>query len=184
MLILAGSKSKVLGQKVARTLGVAPVEYESKRFPDSSFYAKLMDPASVKGQEIAIIQSCIRDEDIIELLVLQEMVKENGARGIITIVPYFGGYARQDKVFQPGEPVSARALAKLFQIYSDQVITVDVHSELVSRFFENKMINLSPAEPVAEYLKKHDVNWVIAQDAGARSRRSWVFKLIISRKNE
>jgi ribose-phosphate pyrophosphokinase len=178
MLLLAGSTCKELGRRTAERSRLKLIEYTGKRFPDSSFYAKLGQPETVKGEEIAVIQSCIRDEDIIELLVLEDMLKENGAGKIITVAPYFGGYARQDKPFQPGEPVSARTLTKLFQLYSEVFITVDAHSDLTMKHFDIPALNLSPAEPMADYLKTNNVDWVIAPDAGAKSRAHRVASLM------
>jgi ribose-phosphate pyrophosphokinase len=170
MLLLVGSTCKELGRRVAEQSKMKSIDYTGKRFPDSSFYAKLEKPDQVKGEDVAVIQSCITDENIIELLVLEDMLKESGSGRLITVVPYFGGYARQDKQFQPGEPLSTRALTKIFQVYSEVFITVDAHSDLSMKHFDIPTMNLSPAEPMAEYLRSLKADWVIAPDAGAKSR--------------
>jgi ribose-phosphate pyrophosphokinase len=177
-LLLAGSACKGLGGRISGQSKMKQVDYEGKRFPDSSFYAKLANPASISGEDVAVVQSCITDQDIMELLVLEDMLKEAGAGKVVTVAPYFGGYARQDRPFQPGEPISARALSKLFQAYSEVFITVDAHSDQTMNHFDIPAMNLSPAEAMADYLQAKKVDWVIAPDAGAKSRANRVASIM------
>jgi len=60
-----------------------------------------------------IVGSTATNDAHIELLQLQDAVREAGATDSTTVIPYLG-YARQDQGFKPGQPVSARAMAKWF----------------------------------------------------------------------
>jgi ribose-phosphate pyrophosphokinase len=46
------------------------------------------------------------------------------------------GYARQDKVFGPGQPVSARAMARAVSTSTDRVVLVSPHEAAVRDFFD------------------------------------------------
>ena len=55
MIILGGSASTSLAERVAKELGQKPAEIEIKRFPDGEKYIRIHD--DVKGKDVAVIQS-------------------------------------------------------------------------------------------------------------------------------
>ncbi len=50
------------------------------------------------------------------------------------VIPYMG-YARQDKRFLQGEPVSARAIAQVLSRGVSEIITVNIHEKEVLKYF-------------------------------------------------
>jgi ribose-phosphate pyrophosphokinase len=52
------------------------------------------------------------------------------------------GYARQDRAFEEGEPVSARAVARAISTGTDRILTVNPHEDAVCEYFD------VPAKPV------------------------------------
>ncbi len=167
MKVVAGSRSRRLSRELARVLGVKLVEVDAHPFPDGEKYVRLLD--GVEGEDVVLVQTTRPDDAIVELFLLQDAVREAGAESVITVVPYYG-YGRQDKRFNEGEAISARALARRIQLDSDGFITVDIHSEHILGWFSIPSVEVSGAPAVAEYLKGLDVDVVVAPDRGSLHR--------------
>ncbi|WP_435319779.1 ribose-phosphate diphosphokinase [Haloarchaeobius sp. TZWSO28] len=147
-MILPGSGSQALAAELAYELGedLAPVEFE--RFPDGEVMARIGD---VSPERAVVVASTATSDAHLELLQLQDAAREAGADEIVTVLPYMG-YARQDKVFNPGEPVSSRAVARAISANTDRVITVNPHEEAVCEFFDPAAEAVDAASVLAEPL--------------------------------
>src|SRR6266566_1105923 len=88
MIILGGSASTGLAERVAKELGQKPAEVEIKRFPDGEKYIRIHDDVKDKG--VAIIQSLYRtpDEYIFEYLIIADTLRDMGASSIVGVIPY------------------------------------------------------------------------------------------------
>ncbi|MFB6254055.1 MAG: ribose-phosphate diphosphokinase [Halobacteriaceae archaeon] len=165
-MILSGSNSQLLGARLANELNtnLASVQYET--FPDGE--QKVSVPETV-NESVIIVSSTVTDSAHIELLQLQDAARESGATHITTILPYMG-YARQDKVFESGDPVSARAVARSISIEADEVITINPHEPSVTEFFtvpaETIDISAQLAQPLPNGLQDPVF---VAPDEGALS---------------
>lgn len=152
MLVVAGSASQKLAQRVAKELGCGLVTPELKRFPDEEFYVRI--PEELKGESVAVIQSTCRpqNDNFMELFLLLDAAKDLGAERVAAVVPYLG-YARQDKRFEPGEAVSVRTIRKLLEgAGADELITVDVHEDEIMGIFEIQAKSLSAMPLIGEFL--------------------------------
>jgi len=137
-MIVSGSTAQAFAAALADATGrdLAAVEYD--RFPDGELQASLADFA---GDRAVVVGSTVSSDAHVELLQLQDAVREAGASEVTTVLPYMG-YARQDRAFTEGEPVSARAVARAVSTGTDRVLTVNPHETAVCDFFT------VPAEPV------------------------------------
>ncbi len=167
MKIIEGSASKKISNDLSKVLNVSVVKLERKRFPDGELYVRLMD--DVSDEDVIIVQTTFPDEKIIELFLLMDAVKEAKANSITVVAPYFG-YARQDQKFKDGEPISARAIAKLISLNTDFFVTVDPHKEYILDFFDCEAKSCSAVSAIAEHLKTKDVDMILAPDKGALNR--------------
>lgn len=167
MKLIAGSASQSLTEKISTTVNLPIVKTQIKRFPDGELYIRILE--NIKNQEIIIIQTTYPDENIIELFLLLDAVKRAEAQKITVIIPYFG-YARQDKQFKEGEPISAAALARLISTLADNIITVDPHKEHILDFFTIPAKSVSAVNPIASYLIDKQIDMVLAPDHGALAR--------------
>ncbi len=174
MQIVAGSASRGLGEKIASVLNAELLDVEIKRFPDGEIYARINGNV---GEEVALIQTTYPNEKIIELFIIQDALREWGTKKIITVVPYFG-YSRQDKIFKPGEAISARAMAKHIQIYSDIFVGIDLHAESILTYFDIPTHHLHATAPIADYLRSKNVDIVISPDKGGYTRAKLVAEKI------
>jgi len=147
-MILSGSASQSLAAELAAELGepLAPVEFE--RFPDGELIARIGDAAPDRA---VVVASTPTGDAHVELLQLQDAAREAGASEVVTVLPYMG-YARQDAAFAPGEPVSARAVARAVSAGTDRTLVVNPHEDAVREFFEPAatVVDASPqlAEPL------------------------------------
>src|SRR5260370_17518766 len=100
MIILGGSASASLAEKVAKELGQKPAEIEIKRFPDGEKYIRIHD--DVKDKDVAIIQSLYRtpDEYIFDYLIIADTLRDMVAASTTAVIPYLP-YAHPDSRFYP-----------------------------------------------------------------------------------
>ena len=167
MKLIAGSASQDLSKKLADLTNIPIVTTETKRFPDGELYIRIKE--DIGKEDIIIVQTTYPDENIIELFLLLDAVNRAKANFITVIIPYFG-YARQDKQFKKGEPISAEALAKLISTLSDKVITVDPHKEHILEFFSIPAESVSAVPTLSSYLQDKQIDLILAPDYGALDR--------------
>ena len=175
MFVLGGTSARTIAEDISKELQQPLIEATYKRFPDDEFYVRVLD--DVKGEDVLIVQTTYPDTKIVELFLMQDAVHEAGANKIITAIPYFG-YSRQDKKFENGEPVSARAIAEHISLRADFVITVDPHKEHLLDFFNVPAYSCSAVPEIAKYLKEKNVDFVLAPDKGAKKRAQQAAQII------
>jgi ribose-phosphate pyrophosphokinase len=131
-MILSGSASQALAASLAAETGedLAAVEYE--RFPDGELLVRAPD---LDGERAIVVASTATSDAHLELLQLQDAAREAGASEVVTVLPYMG-YGRQDEAFEPGEPVSARAVARAISTGTDRVLVVNPHERSVLEYFD------------------------------------------------
>ena len=164
MIVVSGSASQRLSKALAEKLGVSLANVEVRRFPDTECYVRIHD--DLAGEDVVVVQTSFPDDKVIELFLLQEAARTYGVKSLVTVVPYFG-YARQDKQFNSGEPVSAKTLAKHLQLAADSLITVDIHEEKIMDWFDIPAVNVSGMPQIGEYLRNMGPEIIIAPDKGA-----------------
>ncbi len=166
--MVGGSASLPLAKGIASELGAGLVEVrwekEPRGFPDGEQYVRLL--SEVRGDDVAIVQTTWPDPKVVELFLLQDAVREAGARRVTCVVPYFG-YGRQDRAFEPGETVSARALARHIQVGCDRVLTMGLQNRAILDFFEVPAKDVDGSPAIGRYLKGRGVDFVLGPDENA-----------------
>jgi ribose-phosphate pyrophosphokinase len=175
MYVVGGTASKTIAEDLSKKLRIPLAKTISKRFPDDELYIRILD--DISGENVIIVQTTYPDYNIVELFLLQSAVKEAGAKEIIVVIPYLG-YARQDKQFEPGEPISSKAIANLISLHANTVITVDPHKEYILDFFTIPAYSCTAIPQLAKYLKKKEINMVLAPDKGALDRAKQASRII------
>lgn len=164
-MIISGSASQSLAAAVAAATNrpLAPVSFD--RFPDGELLTTIVDTRD----DAVIIAATISSDTHIELLQLQDAAREAGATTITTVLPYMG-YARQDTAFEPGQPISARAVARAISTQTDRVLVVNPHAPAVCEFFDAPTEPLDAAGQLADPLPDTlDAPLFLAPDANALS---------------
>jgi len=164
MIVIGGSSSPKLSAALASELQATLGKTEIKRFPDGEGYVRILD--SLEGEEIVLVSNTYPDEKLVETLLLCDATQEFDYESLVLVIPYFG-YARQDKKFNDGEPISARAMVRALEIYPDKFLTVDIHANSIIEMFEaTEASNVSAAEAIARKLKEIGVDFVLSPDEG------------------
>jgi ribose-phosphate pyrophosphokinase len=166
--VIGGSASTPLAERISRELGNAPFGIPFiKRFPDGELYVRV--GGRVSGDDVVLVQSTRTDQDLIELFLLEDAIREAGARRLFVVVPYFG-YGRQDRPFFPGEPVSARTLGRHVELEADAVVTVDLHSSETLKSFHRPAFEASGIPAIARLLRERPVDLLVSPDKGGTDR--------------
>jgi len=169
MITIAGSASGKLAARVAKLLECPLVKPEVTRFPDGESYVRA--DHNFKDEHAIVVQSTCypQNDNLIELFLLLDAVKDLGAKRVTAVVPYFG-YARQDKRFKHGEAVSVRTMCKLIErAGADDILTVDIHEEEIMANFAIPAYNLTAMPLIGRYIERLDLRdpVVLAPDQGA-----------------
>jgi len=175
MFVLGGTSARTIAEDISKELHQPLIKATYKRFPDEEFYVRVLD--DVKDENVLIVHTTYPDSKIVELLLMIDAVHESKAKKIIVAIPYFG-YSRQDKKFENGEPISARAIAEHISLHTDHIITVDPHKEHLLDFFNVPAYSCSAVSEIAKYLKEKKVDFVLAPDKGAKNRAQQAAQII------
>ena len=161
MKIISGPASQLLAIRVAKELNCDILLTEYKRFPDGEACVRVLDEI---GDNVLIIQSTVSDGDLIYLLQLIDACE--GAEQVRVVIPYFR-YARQEMASHPGEPISARAIART--ISADEIFTVNIHDPSILSHFNGPAQDLNVAPLIGDHIKSLDLDMpiIIAPDDGA-----------------
>ena len=132
-----------------------------KRFSDGEIYVKILE--SVRKKKVWVLASTFSPaENIIELLFLLDALKREGVR-INLLIPYFG-YARQDRVVEKGECLSAEVICRLLRSFNlRKIIIIEMHSPRLKKFLRYK--NIVPYDLFSSAACSTDV--IVAPDKGA-----------------
>lgn len=115
-----------------------------------------------------VVGSTPTNDAHIELLQLQDAVREAGASDVTTVIPYLG-YARQDQAFKAGQPISVRAMAKAISTGTDRVVLVNPHEPAVADFFTVPTESVDATAALADPLDGLSDPLFVAPDEGATS---------------
>ncbi|HIJ00141.1 MAG: ribose-phosphate pyrophosphokinae [Candidatus Methanomethylophilaceae archaeon] len=175
MIVVGGSSSRDMSKELAMILECKYVQAATTRFPDGECYTRIED--DLMDDHVIIVQNTYPDENIIEMFLLQDAVKRLGAKSITCVIPYYG-YARQDRIFKPGEPESAKVMAQRLELLCDRVITVDIHKEAVLRWFHCPAKDVKAAPAIGKYFQGRGIDLVLAPDIGASERAKMIANYI------
>ena len=154
--VLGGSSSKHIAFEVAKYLHTDFIMLNSRKFPDGEKYLRVLDD-KIEGNSYLVIQSMYKtpDEYLMEYFFILDVLKSNGAKEIVSFIPYFA-YARQDCEFNPGEPISFKIVARLIeQAGTDKIYTFDPHLHRIkslSEVFTIPAYNISILPTVVRYI--------------------------------
>jgi ribose-phosphate pyrophosphokinase len=143
MKIIAGNSHPLLAQQLSTALATPLTPLTIQHFSDQEIFVEIQD--NVADEDVFVVQSTSypANDHLMELLVIIDALKRSAAKRITAVVPYFG-YARQDHDAGPGTPLSAKLVATLLQAAGmDRLLTCELHSEHVQRFFDSPVDNLS-----------------------------------------
>ena len=161
MRIISTERSQVLAARIAEKLGVPLVETKFTRFPDGEMYLRC---GELDGETL-IVSSIVDNDMLVQTLLAIDAADQSRTT---LIVPYLG-YSRQDRRFFPGEPISARAVARALSAGIERAFVVNIHDPGVLDFFSVPAENVTIASAVGGYIGDLNLNdpLILAPDEGA-----------------
>ncbi len=161
MRVISTERSQILAARIAGALNTTVVDVKFTRFPDGEQYLCADKP----DDEMIIVGSIVDNDALVQLLLLIDACDCATNR---LVIPYMG-YARQDKRFHDGEPISARAIARTLGRGVESCITVNIHEKEVLKYFDVPTTNLTLARDIGEYIESAalDDPLILAPDEGA-----------------
>lgn len=141
------------------------------QFGSGESHLQILAPSS---NHVEIMFRYSGDQSMIQLLLLTDALRRQGASEIDLFIPYFPG-ARQDRVCNQGEALSVKVYADLINQQGYQRVTVfDPHSDVVLALL-NKVVAVKNHHFIRDVVAQLDAELVlISPDAGANKK---VFEL-------
>ena len=115
MKLFALNSNQEIAQKIAQAVGVPLGKLSSRQFSDGEIQVNIEE--SVRGYDVYIIQSTSFpvNNHLMELLIMVDACVRASAHSINVVLPYFG-YARQDRIASPREPLTAKLVANMLAV--------------------------------------------------------------------
>ncbi len=151
--IFTGRANRPLAQAVAHQLGSPLSALTTRSFPDTEVYVTIDEV--VRKADVFVIQPCTApvNEHLMELLLIVDVLRRSSAAQITAIIPYYP-YARQERMAQGREAVSARVVATMLEtIGVDRIIYIDIHSEATQGFFTLPVDRLQAYPILSDYFR-------------------------------
>jgi ribose-phosphate pyrophosphokinase len=155
--------------------GVGAVkQVEERTFPDGEVLVRL--PQDV-GLEVAVLTRLYPNvnDNLVKLVLTLDALSDLGVRKIVLLIPYLP-YARQDRRFRPGEPISSKTVLRILGSYPvSALVVLDIHKPHIADYAPRiSLVNVYPASEFAERLSEVDV--VLSPDFGSIQRAEAVAK--------
>ncbi len=181
MLVVTGFPYYELTREIASILGGVEVGVAEKVFPDGEFYVRILEPDKIPSNDVVVVSTTYpkQESSLLKTMLLIDAVKQNNPKRIIAVIPYIA-YSRQDKVFLPGEPVSACMVLKTLKtIGLDVLVVVDIHSPKTLECFGGPAYNVLVSDLLVKAALKYLENpIVLAPDQGALERASYAARTL------
>lgn len=169
-ILLTGSSNIPLAKKIAKQMDIRMGNIIIEKFSDGEKYVNVGE--DLRGKEAIIIQSgsIPSDEHTIELFLILDAVQRLKPRKITVVLPFYP-YRRQERASKKGDSVSAQVIAMLLQTYNvNKLITVDLHSPVIKKFYKIPVEKISTFPLFADYFRRKKIDIVVAPDEGSITR--------------
>lgn len=154
-----GLAKKIAKDLNSKTLQVKYIPVINRTFPDSEVQPRL--DGKIKTETVIMVIDKLKEETINDYLVRFYLITANirpQVKKIVAVMPYLP-YARQDKSFRKGEPLSFQLIANMISSNVDQFITIDPHEHrlLVKNVFKVPVKNISAFTSLGSQFKNEDL---------------------------
>ncbi len=163
-----------MAAKTASIIGARCVKVGARQFPDGESLVQVDD---VRMPEAVVLRSLDHpDAKLMPTLLAADALRRAGARSVTLVAPYLA-YMRQDKMFEPGQPISQRVIGDILGRYFDRVLTIEAHLHRIPRLSEvvpsrRKSESLSAAPAIAEWVRANEDDCVIV--GPDKESRPWI----------
>ncbi len=170
--IFSGNANPGLAQEICDDLGEPLGRASISRFSNENIFVQIQE--NVREADCYVVQpfSTPVHENIMELLILMDALRNASARRITAVIPYYS-YARSDKKDAPRISITGRLMADLLATAgANRVLTMTLHSPQVHGFFSVPTDHLVATPILADYFASLEVEnaVIVAPDAGHAKR--------------
>jgi ribose-phosphate pyrophosphokinase len=136
---------------------------------------------TVRGEHVFFVNSNSSSDEWLETFLVMDAAKRSGCKRMTLISPY-QGYSRQDKTDHLRSSIGAKVFADLIEKMSEKMsvdlLTLDLHSDSVTGFYDIPVIHLRGTRLFVEYIKRMGLSdiCIVAPDHGAAGRANKVHK--------
>ena len=169
LMVFTGNANPKLAESVARHLKIALGQATVSRFSDGEILIELLE--NVRGKDVFILQSTSAptNDNLMEVMVMVDALKRASAGRITAALPYFG-YGRQDRRPRSARvAITAKVVADMLSgVGVDRVLTMDLHSDQIQRFFDIPVDNIYASPILLADVWKNDYKnlVVVSPDVG------------------
>ncbi|MFB6151517.1 MAG: ribose-phosphate diphosphokinase [Haloarculaceae archaeon] len=149
-MIVSGSASQAFAAALSDATGMDLAELKHRRFPDGELLA---GAPGFDADRAVLVAAPVSSDAHVELLQLQDAVREAGATDVTTVVPYTG-HARENCTFSTDRALSSDAMARAVSTGTDRVVVVNPHEEAVCDYFDVPCETVDAAPRLAEPLPR------------------------------
>lgn len=159
MQIFSGSSNIDLAKKIAKGLATSSADANVAGMEISQFSngeTRVWVKEKKIEKQVMVVQSLSTptNEHLVEFCLICDALHRGGASEITAVIPWMG-YSKQDKVFLPGEPLSAKVMAQIIQTTKiKKLVTFDLHNRAITGFFDTPIVELSAKPLLLEYFRK------------------------------
>jgi len=150
-----------------------PATIELRSFPDKESHVLIRDLESCRGQDVQVLHRCYpkQDSSLLQLFLIGKTLGKVANR-MEAVIPYLP-YARQDKIWKPGEALSAEAICEMVKAAGfSSIATFDCHFVKKTGEVEYggiRIRNFTLSEDLVAYFKAKKPQAVfISPDQGAK----------------
>lgn len=168
LCIFSGSAHPKLAEEIANALDVPVGQSTTIHFPDSETHVNIDEV--VRGKSIFFVQPCPApvNNHLMEILFYLDAFRRASAKCVTVVIPYFP-YARQDRMANGREAISARVVANLLEKQgANRVIYMDIHNHAIQGFFNIPVDPLTAIPLLMDYFRKPEFEnaAIVSPDAG------------------
>jgi len=168
LCLFSGTANLPLAEAIAKQLGHPLGSCTTTRLPDSEIHVAIGE--CVRNQDVFILQTCSEpvNDHLMELLLHVDALRRASAHSITAVIPYFP-YARQERMAQGREAISAKVVATMLEaLGTSRVVFVDAHSPATQGFFNIPVDPLSATPSLAAYFlgPRFDNAAIVSPDVG------------------
>lgn len=153
--LIACSSAQATGLRLATRLNVPLLPAHVKPHPDGELSIAISP--DVKDKRIVLVGSFYRPihTNLFEFALIADALARAEVGEIIGVIPYLA-YTRQDRVDQPGHPLSMAVIAGMLkQNRMSHLMTVELHNPASAEWFDMPFTNLSGSWVISEYLRSN-----------------------------
>src|SRR5258708_5201964 len=183
LMVFTGNANPLLAHAVVRRLDIPLGHATVGKFSDGEILVELLE--NVRGKDCFVLQSTCApaNDSLMEVLLMVDALKRASAARVTAAIPYFG-YARQDRRPRSARvAISAKVAANMLQAAGvDRVLTMDLHADQITGFFDVLVDNISASPVLLGDVWKHQYEnlLVVSPDVGGVVRARGMAKRLES----